>query len=247
MTASIELARRWSIQLCALAGGADVQRKAAARLLRSLSPTEITQFLADLMTLVRARWTPAAICLESLMHALHDEAAVGGRAEVLRQVALLHQQPRVQALLIDATPVQEYQADAAARAEAKRFTLPLGVLKTRARLTRNPDELARLTLSSTVAVVRELLRNPRLTEELVLRIATRRPARPEPLVEIWRSPRWGRRLAIRRSLVLNPFLPPDVGAKLVPLLGREDLRLVQAAATLHESLRGLAGQLLSED
>jgi hypothetical protein len=150
----------------------------------------------------------------------------------------------VERLFTEGEAVRQYDVDAAARADARLFTLPLGVLKSRARLTRNPDELSRLAVVSNPAVVREVLRNPRLTEELVVRIAARRPARPEPLVEIWRSTRWSLRPAVRRALVFNPYLPPDVGAKIVPLLPRSELELLRDSEGLHLSLRELAATLL---
>jgi hypothetical protein len=160
--------------------------------------------------------------------------------ETLQRVAALHGQAEVELLFTQGEAVREYHAEAAARADARLFSLPLGVLKSRARLTHNPDELARLAVASNPAVVREVLRNPRLTEDLVVRIAARRPARPEPLVEIWRSSRWSLRPAVRRALVFNPYLPPEVGAKLVPLLARADVELLKDSADLHPSLRALA-------
>ena len=147
-------------------------------------------------------------------------------------------------LLATGASAQEYDPDAAARADAKLFTLPLGHLKTRARLTKNPDELARLAIASDATVVREVLRNPRLTEELVVRIASRRPARPEPLVEIWRSSRWSVRPAVLRALAFNPYLPPEVGAKIVPLLAKVELQEIASDAGLHVSIRTLARTLL---
>jgi hypothetical protein len=160
-------------------------------------------------------------------------------------VAALHGQADVELLFSEGLAVREYHVDAAARADARLFTLPLGVLKSRARLTRNPDELSRLAVASNPAVVREVLRNPRLTEDLVVRIAARRPARPEPLVEIWRSTRWSIRPAVRRALAFNPYLPPEVGVKVVSLLPRPDLELVRDNPGLHASLRELASTLLT--
>ena len=140
-------------------------------------------------------------------------------------------------------PVMEYDTDAAARADAKLFTSPLGVLKTRARLTRNPDELSRLAVASNASVIREVLKNPRLTEALVVRIAARRPARPEPLEEIWRSPRWNMQPAVRRALVFNPYLSPEVAVKIVPLLGLPDLKELATDRNVHLSVREMAGRL----
>jgi hypothetical protein len=231
-------------KLAALSGGPLVRRRAVARALGEVSETEATQLLSELMSLAAARDEEALRLLPSFLRALEEDADLIPHLETLQRVAGLHQQDEVELLFTEGEAVREYQEDAAARADARRFTLPLGALKTRARLSKNPDELARLAVASNPAVVRELLSNPRLTEELVVRIAARRPARPEPLVEIWRSTRWSARPAVRRALVFNPYLPPDVGVKIVPLLPRLDLVLVLESTGLHASLRELAARLL---
>lgn len=233
-------------RVVALSGGALVRRRAAARMLGELSETEATQLLSEVMQLAAERDDDALVALPSFLRALEEDADLIPHLETLRRVASLHDQGDVERLFTEGVPVREYHVDAAARADARLFTLPLGVLKSRARLTKNPDELSRLAVASNPAVVREVLRNPRLTEDLVVRIAARRPARPEPLVEIWRSTRWSLRPAVRRALVFNPYLPPDVGAKIVPLLPRPDLELLRDSPGLHLSLRELAATLLGE-
>lgn len=232
-------------RLYALGGGQDVVRKGAARVLASLSPPQATELLHQVMRLAQARWVPAVCVLPAFSTALELEADEIPHAAMLRQVAVLHEQLDVELLFTEGEALKQYDADAAARADAKLFTLPLGHLKTRARLTRNPDELSRLAIASDPTVVREVLRNPRLTEVLVVNIAARRPARPEPLTEIWRSPKWSVRAAVRRALVFNPYLPPDVGAKIVPLLAKADLLEVIDDGGLHESLREQARRLLN--
>lgn len=89
-----------------------------------------------------------------------------------------------------------------------------------------------------------MLQNPRLTEEVVVRIAARRPARPEPLTQIWRSPRWSVRPMVRRALVFNPYLPPEIAAKIVPLLTNIDLQEIASDGGVHPSLREQARILL---
>jgi hypothetical protein len=244
MSAPGDRVRQVVRRVVALSGGALVRRRAAARMLGELSETEATQLLSDLMQLAAERDADALVALPSFLRALEEDADLIPHLETLRRVASLHDQGDVERLFTEGEAVRQYDVDAAARADARLFTLPLGVLKSRARLTRNPDELARLAVASNPAVVREVLRNPRLTEDLVVRIAARRPARPEPLVEIWHSPRWSVRPAVRRALVFNPYLPPDVGAKIVPLLPRSELELLRDSAELHLSLRELAATLL---
>ncbi|MCC6335483.1 MAG: hypothetical protein IT380_16015 [Myxococcales bacterium] len=231
-------------RLVVLSGGALVRRRAAARALGEVSETEATQLLSELLELAAARDDDALEILPAFLRALEEDGDVIPHLSTLRRVAGLHQQDDVELLFAEGEAVRQYHVDAAARADARLFTLPLGVLKTRARLTRNPDELSRLAVASNPSVVREVLRNSRLTEDLVVRIAARRPARPEPLVEIWRSTRWSLRPAVRRALAFNPYLPPEVGVKIVPLLPRVDLEQLLESPGLHASLRELASTLL---
>lgn len=231
-------------RLRTLSGGAEVVRKACARSLSELPPTGAADLLQEVLALARQGWPPAASLLPAFIRALELEGESIPHVEALRRVASLQGQASVEALFAVGAPQREYDADAAARADAKLFTAPLGWLKTKARLTRNPDELARYAVVSNPAVVREVLRNSRMTEEVVVRIAARRPARPEPLTEIWRSARWSVRPAVRRALVFNPYLPPEVGSKIVPLLTRAELQELLADGSLHQALRLQAAQLL---
>ena len=230
-------------RLDALAGGHEVLRRAAARALGELDPPQATELLSAVMRLSIERWEPAMRVLPGFMRALEEDADLIPNLATLRQVAALYEQDDVTFVFSEGQPVQEYDSDAAARADAKLFTLPLGVLKSRARLTRDPDELSRLAVASNAAVIREVLKNPRLTEALVVRIASRRPARHEPLAEIWRSARWNMQPAIRRALVFNPYLSPEVGVKIVPLLASADLRELANDRNVHLSVRELAVRL----
>jgi hypothetical protein len=63
-------------------------------------------------------------------------------------------------------------------------------------------------------------------------------------VEIWKSTRWSSRHAVRRALVFNPYLPPEVGVKIVPLLNGNDLAELAADYSVHASLREQAARLL---
>ncbi len=231
-------------RLHALAGGADVVRKAAARELARLDPTDATDLIHQLLLLSREGLEPARCALSAMVAALDREASAIPYASALKRLARLQDLSSVAALFADGPPQREMDADAAAKNDARLFTQTLGHLKTKARLTRNPDELARLATVSNPAVIRNVLLNPRLTEALVVRIAARRPARPEPLVEIWRSERWSSRHAVRRALAFNPYLPLEVAAKIVPLLSTTDLKELAADTSVHPSLREQAERLL---
>lgn len=101
--------------------------------------------------------------------------------------------------------------------------LTLGERKSLAR-TWKRDVLERLLVDPHVDVVELLLRNPRLTEDDVLRIATARRASAAVLRIVLDNRRWNCRPRVRRALIRNPNLPEAASLRLVGLLNRVELR-----------------------
>ena len=108
-------------------------------------------------------------------------------------------------------------------------------------LARKPDRemMDRLLRDPHPDVIRQLLANPKLTEDDVLGLAARRPCRPDVLTQIARSTKWAHRPRIRMSLILNPDTPLDIAAPLVGLLMRHELRLVATSTTVPPAVRAL--------
>jgi hypothetical protein len=234
-------------RLAALApAGTEVVRRAAARELLGRHPVDAVELLHALQVLSRGGTPESSAALAAVMAALRTEMAARPLAAELQRLAGVLCLDDVAALFVEAPPTHALDDRAAARADARLLSEPLGRLKQQARLTRDPDELARLAMASDPSVIRNILINPRTTEPLVVRIAARRPARPEPLVEIWRSPRWSPRHAVRRALVFNPYLPPELGAKILPLLTDADLAELARSGSVHPALREQAALLLRE-
>lgn len=121
--------------------------------------------------------------------------------------------------------------------------LSLGERKSLARGT-DRDMLERLLRDPHPDVIRQLLSNPKLTEDDVLRLAARRPCRPDVLLEIVRAPRWSHRARIRMSLVMNPDTPLTIAAPILGLLMRHELRLVATSPTVATAVRALANEHL---
>ena len=238
--AASELARR----LHALDGGPELRRKAAARALCRLHPTDATQLIGHLLELSQTGDETARCVLGSMVAALGMEAKDLPHAHQLRRLAQLQDLPQVADLFAEGDPARSLDERAAAKADARLFTQTLGFLKTQARQAKDPDQMARLAAASNPQIVRELLQNPRLTEPWVVRIAARRPTRPETLVELWKCPRWFSRHTVKRALVFNPYLPPEVGAKIVPLLSRSDWKELCRDGGVHAALRAQARALL---
>lgn len=108
-------------------------------------------------------------------------------------------------------------------------------------LARRPDRdmMERLLRDPHPDVIRQLLANPRLTEDDLLPLAARRPVRPDVLTEIARSTRWSHRPRIRIALVLNPDTPLEIAAPIVGLLMAHELRLVATSPTVAPAVRAL--------
>jgi hypothetical protein len=92
-------------------------------------------------------------------------------------------------------------------------------------------------------VIRQLLTNPRLTEQEVLKIASRRPNTAEVLTEIYQNKKWLARYIIKFALAANPYTPPHIGRALLPFLLMKDLRQLRLDGTLTESIRQDAERL----
>jgi len=113
-------------------------------------------------------------------------------------------------------------------------------------LARRPDRAMteRLLRDPHPDVIRQLLANPKVTEDDVLSLAARRPCRPDILAQIAQSQRWSHRPRVRMALVLNPDAPLDVTVPLLGLLMRQELRLVATSTTVAAALRALCLEYL---
>jgi hypothetical protein len=93
-------------------------------------------------------------------------------------------------------------------------------------------------------VLRQLLGNPRLTEDDVVRLVARRPLPRTIAPALAESPRWLRRPRIRLTLLLNPGTPPPISMPLLAVCTRCELLEVVHGADAPLALRGSAQELL---
>ena len=145
-----------------------------------------------------------------------------------------------------APPPQRAWEEPHDKADPRLAHLTLGHKKSLARANRDPDLLARLAAEGDPPVVRELLRNPQLTEPFALRIASRRPCRPETLRCLWQERRWRTRPAVLGALVRNPYLEPEIALKILPSLPAQDLGEIGADGTLHPLLRAVSRKMAAD-
>jgi hypothetical protein len=237
-----EEARGLARRLAALDGGA-VRMGAAARALAAVAPERAAPLVAEL---VRGTSPALRVATAAVARALADpggEPPYAWRAE-LYAAATEAGLDEVKALLVSPAPRRVWR-EPRDKADPRLAHLTLGHKKAFARARRDPDLLARLAAEGEPDVVRELLRNPQLTEEFVVRIAARRPCRPETLRSVAASPRWRTRPAVALALVRNPWSETGLALELVPTLGAGELEEVARDGVLHPLVRALAERVAS--
>ncbi|MDD5306485.1 MAG: hypothetical protein PHU25_04110 [Deltaproteobacteria bacterium] len=91
----------------------------------------------------------------------------------------------------------------------------------------------------------KLLANPKLKESDVVRMAARRPAPAEILLEIAMHPRWRRMRRVALALIHNPYLPPRTAVTLLPALDAREAAEVAADNAIDGVVREGARLLLA--
>ncbi|MCH2110226.1 MAG: hypothetical protein MK135_12930 [Polyangiaceae bacterium] len=114
-------------------------------------------------------------------------------------------------------------------------------------LARRPSrlELEKLLHDPHPLVLSQLLAAPTLTEEDILVLVTRRPARQAALEAVNANDRWMSRPAVRLAIILNPRTPHGMALPLVLGCQRDDLKLIHQSTTLNPILRQVAQEIYS--
>lgn len=238
-----EVAQTFANRLLALEEGG-ARRVTAARLLAEMEPA-----LAALAIAALARGTGAThrVAIAAVGQALADPPAVLGYDRTAEIYAAASERGLVEVTsLFVAPPAHKEWVPPRDKPDPRLARLTLGHKKAMARANRDPDLLARLAAEGEPTVVRELLRNAQLTEPFAIRIAARRPIRPETLRCFYESRRWRTRPAVVLAVVKNPYVETEVALKLLPFLGAGELEEIGADGMLHPMVRELAKRLVSE-
>lgn len=122
-------------------------------------------------------------------------------------------------------------------------TLTLGERKALAR-GHDRDQLDRLLRDPHPLVIKNLLLNPRITEDDVVRLAAKRPTYPDVQEEIARSERWSVRPRVRLALAQNPYTPVALSVPTLPLLMRHQIDEIAHSPELPSVVRAAALDLL---
>lgn len=222
-----------------------MRRQLLLEQLHAMQPGDALSFFSEVVAGVARRNAACLVALEAIHEAILQGQDQGPVYELLAEVYRLAREEEnegVARLLMITKPKRGPVAPAAVPGDLEMSQLSLGERKFLAR-GHDRTRLDRLLLDPEPSVVRNLLRNPHLTEQDVVRLAARRPTRTEIQKEIHAS-RWGSRYRIRLALVCNPYTSTDLSLKLVGFLLHKDLRLVWQDGNLHELVREEAKRLM---
>ncbi len=225
-------------KLAALPDGR-IRERAAARALSSMEPAFAARALEAALRSARLGSAAQAGVAWALCQAVKPDMGIP-----YDQLAEIYREAREGQLLAAAlllAPLPHRVAPEGNPSAARAGEMSLGHRRALAR-TISPAVLDRLAADADAGVVRELLRNPRLTEREVLRIATRRPARRDVL-EVIATSRFGQRTAVRTALARNPYCPPGLALRLLAHLPGRTLGEMAQDGTLHPEIQRLAACL----
>lgn len=232
-------ARDLTRRLMALEEGT-IRARAAARALAALVPERAAAIIAALVDRAARDPGPAAAVGRAL---LDPEAGIGyDQLAGIYLAASERSLEQVTSLFLAPPPHRAWE-EPFDKPDPRIAHLTLGHKKALARKHRDPDLLARLAAEGEPTVVRELVRNPQLTEAFAVRIAARRPCRPETLRCLFEERRWRTRPAIALALARNPYLETEIALKLLPALPARELREISRDGSLHPLVRALARRL----
>ncbi len=204
-----------------------------------------TDDFAGALDVVCARAEQAEVSAREVLLAIVDAFNRDGMDRVVQR---LREQAAGDSLLalerLVRSPVRPSQAPGVAAVRKSRPPdLGLGrevSLGERKSLARRPDRdlMQRLLADPHPAVIQRCLRNPRITEDDVVRLAARRPGHRDVLAEIARSS-WTHRPRVRMALVFNPATPEEISARISGLLLRPELELVAHSPGVPAALRAI--------
>ncbi|MFZ5897495.1 MAG: hypothetical protein ACOY0T_40980 [Myxococcota bacterium] len=182
--------------------------------------------------------TAALLPLVMLLAGLADDPAL----DRLGHSAAAQGLPRLSRLLRRGAELSQVQTTPPMPDYGAGRELSVGERKSLAR-TRNRAAFDKLLRDPHPLVIQQLLENPRLTEDDLVRLAARRPANVEALRAIART-QWLCRPRVRMALIHNPGTPTAIAVPLLAVCTRPELHQVRASSECSELVREIAEELL---
>jgi len=188
-----------------------------------------------------SRGSAVDLLRDALYSALLARSDAGGealpydfRADLYR-AAHAQGDDQVMRVLRSSSPMEQAD-DAALRLPKEIEDIPLG---TRRSLAKGGDKdlLELLAHDCDTTVIANLLRNPKVTEEDVVRIAARRPTAASSLIAVYECARWSRSPRVRVALARNPYAPVDLAIQALGTIPLPELRKMRSDPDLHPDTR----------
>ncbi len=95
-------------------------------------------------------------------------------------------------------------------------------------------------------VIENLLKNPRTTERVVLKVASRRPSNPKVLEKIFKNEKWFSRYRVKKALAFNPYTPTNIAIAILNFLLQQDLKELAEMSDVHEEVKKAAVEILKK-
>lgn len=121
--------------------------------------------------------------------------------------------------------------------------MSLGEKKFRAR-TGDFNQLDKFAHDLSPEVIENLLKNPRITERVVIKIASRRPSNPRVLEKIFKNAKWISRYSIKKALIFNPYTPVNIAIGLVSFMMKQDIEEILKTPHLHPEIKKRCVEIL---
>ncbi len=221
-----------------------VRTHAARKIFETLPPQQAIEILEVLLERRRRGDGKVVEALTAITSALSELGDLDS-ASALYAEALSRNYEEVARILMRPAPAVAFDPRKEQGVDHEMRARTVGMRRQMAR-TADPVVLMRLQTDPDPGVIRNLLDHPRLTEPEVVRMAARRPGRPEVLAEIFRSRKWSARQKVRKALANNPYTSTEIALKLIPLLSLPDIKDLARDNGIHQEVRRSAQARLAE-
>lgn len=120
--------------------------------------------------------------------------------------------------------------------------LTLGEKKAFARVVQEKD-IDKFANEVDPRVLEILFRHPALKSAWIVRMLAKRPQHPEVFLTLAQCSRWLALNEVQRTIVFNPYAPPGLAIKILPLLKLAEINEAAESPALATSVRAYAGRL----
>lgn len=179
-----------------------------------------------------------------LLYLMEDSSFIQIK-HILKTIAIEENLNDLGMLLQDIEPVLEAPQELKVPNYGIGRPLTLGERKAIARKP-SRDILPKVLQDPDPSVIKNLLNNPKLTQQDVVRLCATRPNNPEVLKVVAAHPRWHKNYTVRLAIVRNPYSPTYVSLRLAIFLLPKDLIEISEDTRLHPVLRKFCLMLLKK-